>query len=208
MSINWIGRSKETLTEQSENKKNFKLMLNEWFYNGESYDLEEPCEACELCGYREIRYQFTIQNKLNSNELLVGSECITRFDLSGIGENGEYIAPKQTQKRVQRDRQRLIKEARLKRVLNCLICLSFKAPQLEIGKTIEKFQDRGVFSPKHVLFIFWKLDQNRVSYNSKDFKVSLRRNREKDQIEEMKDWQLQKLKPCLTLAQKKIIGIE
>ena len=208
MSINWIGRSKETLTQYSVNKQNFRAMLNEWFYNGESYDLEEPCEACELCGYREIRYQFTIQNRVNNNELLVGSECITRFDLSGIGENGEYIAPQQTQKRVQRDRQRLIKEARLKRVLNCLIQLSYKAPKLEMEKTIEKFQDRGVFSPKHVMFIFWKLDESKVTYDPKDFKVSLRRNREKDQMEELKDWQLQKLKPCLTLAQRKNLGLE
>lgn len=208
MSINWIGRSKETLTQYSVNKQNFRAMLNEWFYNGESYDLEEPCEACELCGYREIRYQFTIQNRLNNNELLVGSECITRFDLSGIGENGEYIAPQQTQKRVHRDRQRLIKEARLKRVLNCLIRLSYKAPQLEMEKTIEKFQDRGVFSPKHVLFIFWKLDEAKVTYDPRDFKVSLRRSREKDQMEEMKDWQLKKLKLCLTSAQKQMLGLE
>ena len=208
MSINWIGRSKETLTQYSVNKKNFREMLNEWFYNGESYDLEEPCEACELCGYREIRYQFTIQNRINHNELLVGSECITRFDLSGIGENGEYIAPQQTQKKVQRDRQRLIKEARLKRVLNCLIQLSYKAPELEMEKTIEKFQDRGVFSPKHVLFIFWKLDGAKITYDPRDFKVSLRRNREKDQIEEFKDWQLHKLRLCLTSAQKRLIGLE
>ncbi|OAA84101.1 hypothetical protein WX45_01945 [Clostridium ljungdahlii DSM 13528] len=61
-------------------------MSTEWKptrYNG---IIKEPCQ---LCGNRKSEEKFTIRNKSNHNELLVGTRCIHRFDnledkLSGI----------------------------------------------------------------------------------------------------------------------------
>jgi hypothetical protein len=76
--LNWKERSEANLLPLSIEQRHLYLALSEWLYRGEMYDLGEPCELCGLCEHPDLRYQFKIVNSYNGNELLVGSECITK----------------------------------------------------------------------------------------------------------------------------------
>jgi intein/homing endonuclease len=72
LSKDYEERVKETLLQNSANTKDYNAAKLEWdFINS----WEDFPGQCELCGYNPIRYHFLIRNRLNSNELAVGSEC-------------------------------------------------------------------------------------------------------------------------------------
>ena len=106
--MSWAERSAANLLPLSEETSNLKAALHEWVYSGEMYDLTEPIETCELCEHPDIRYQFKIVNTLNGSELLVGSECITKFGILAVGESGELLNQAESRRKVQQDRRFLI----------------------------------------------------------------------------------------------------
>ena len=75
----WLQHVKKSIFPRSFEKADIRKALAEWFYTGETYDLESPSADCELCGHQEIRYQFTIKNRQTDNELQIGSECIIQI---------------------------------------------------------------------------------------------------------------------------------
>jgi hypothetical protein len=108
VAMNWMQGVVQNLLPLSEEDADVKAALAEWQYTGYTHDLEEAYEDCRLCGYSPIRYQFEIENHHNANTLLVGSECITRFQITGLDEYGDPLDVEETRKKVTRDRQKLI----------------------------------------------------------------------------------------------------
>jgi hypothetical protein len=49
------------------------------------------------------------------------------------------------------------------------------------------------------------MDKFRVQYNPKDFKLTIRRNREKDQLVALKDWEFRRIEPCLSSVQRQYL---
>jgi hypothetical protein len=47
-------------------------------------DYGAPVGECGLCGH-EIRYGYTLKNKVNGNEIIVGSECIHNYGVNVVG---------------------------------------------------------------------------------------------------------------------------
>ena len=52
------------------------------------FDVEIADEICHLCDHSNIRYQFEIVNKQNGNLLLIGSECIKKFNIEVVNDEG------------------------------------------------------------------------------------------------------------------------
>jgi len=115
--MSWTERSAANLLPLSEERSSLKVALREWVYSGETYDLIQPVETCELCEHPDIRYQFKIVNKLNGSELLVGSECITKFGILAVGESGEFLNQAESRRKVHQDRRFLIEKGRRKRLV-------------------------------------------------------------------------------------------
>ena len=115
--MSWAKRSAHNILPLSRNKTDLKSALREWVYNGEMYDLEEPVEECELCNHPDIRYQFKIVNTHNANEMLVGSECINRFEITATDEYGIPLSKDESARKVNRDKRYLIEEAGKKRLI-------------------------------------------------------------------------------------------
>lgn len=197
----WTQRALHTLAPLSKIRRPLLEVLKEWYYNGYTLDLEAPMETCQLCGKEGLRYQFGISNRVTHHELLVGSECINKFDLSGISETGDYIDQHQTKIKVKKDRANLIKAGKKKRALHTLIKLKKADQKFDLESTIEVFNDRAKFSPNHLKFIFWRLQENSIKFNASDFSVSIRRNREKNQMRELSERDFLKIKASLTPAQ-------
>ena len=84
LSKDYEDRVKETLLQNSANTKDYNAAKLEWdFINS----WEDFPGQCELCGYNPIRYHFLIRNRLNGNELAVGSECIQNYlNISELGK--------------------------------------------------------------------------------------------------------------------------
>lgn len=85
----WLQRAKMNLLPLSNNKDNFFQAKKEWVYVG-LFDNEEADFDCQLCGHKEIRYEYTIQNGFNQNEMIVGSSCITKF-IDHMSETNEFL---------------------------------------------------------------------------------------------------------------------
>jgi hypothetical protein len=153
----WLERVKKSIFPLSVEKRNIRKALAEWHYTGDTYDLEYPCEDCELCGHRDIRYQFTIRNRHTRSELLIGSECITRFDIRAVDESGNILEQEDTKKAVSRDRRKLITDAKQKRMIEALIQLAKKDEKFDISSFIDYFRDRGAFTPNQLSLLLFVL---------------------------------------------------
>jgi len=199
----WLERVKKSIFPLSIEKHDIRKALAEWHYTGETYDLEYPCEDCELCGHRDIRYQFTIRNRNTSSELLIGSECITRFDIRAVDDSGNILDQKDTKKAVSRERRKLITDAKEKRMIEALIQLGKKEEEFDISSFIDYFRDRGAFTPDQLSLLLWRMKKNEIEHYPPDFKLTIRRIREKSQLLNMPDWKIQELWLCMTPSQRK-----
>lgn len=200
--MNWIERVKGSILPRSKEQHDVVVALREWFYTGDTYDLEEPAADCELCGHQDIRYQFTIRNTNTQKELLIGSECITRFEIPAIDETGRRLTTNETRTIVHRDRQKLVTDAKKRRMTHALIELGRKLPDFPTPSFIDYVHDRGAFTPSQLSLLIWRLTSNNVPFVATDFKLTIRRDREKQQLLNLKDFQIRQIWPCLSSAQK------
>lgn len=202
----WASRAAKNLLPLRREKSNLQTALREWRYTGNYNDLEAPEEDCELCDHPEIRYQFEIQNLHTGSRLLVGSECINRFGISATGEDGETLDAEASRRKVGRDRSQLIEEARKRRVVTALVALAHVDGEFKIESFIDYLHTRGAFTPKQLSILQWRLSKFGVAHNIADFKLTIRRNREKDQLLALEDWKLQLLWPALSPTQRQFVS--
>tara|TARA_R100000656_G_scaffold115429_1_gene87992 strand:+ start:359 stop:994 length:636 start_codon:yes stop_codon:yes gene_type:complete len=200
--MNWAFRSADNILPLSKDQKNLLLALKEWVYTGEMYDLEAPNETCQLCDHPNIRYQFNIRNTHNHNELLVGSECINKFEIKAVDESGALLNVIESRRKVNRDKRHLVSEASKKRLINALVELLKKDDEFEIENFINYVQERGAFTPLQLSTLVWRLNEKGVRHNPLDFTLIMRRNREKDQLRAMPDWKIRKIWDYLSSPQK------
>ena len=203
--MSWASRAAANLMPLSVEKDDLGTALTEWEYTGHYEDLGVPSADCELCTHPDIRYQFEIGNRFTHCKLLVGSECITRFGISSIDGEGRVLDAEQTGKLVARDRRKLIEAARKRRVVSNLVELANRDIKFNILSFIEYISIRGAFTPNQMLLLIWRFGEHNVNYNIRDFKITIRRGREKQQLRDAKPWQIEQLSPLLSPAQKKFL---
>jgi hypothetical protein len=200
--MSWATRSAANLLPLSVERTQLAPALREWLYTGDMYDLGAPVEACELCEHPEIRYQFKIINRHNGNEMLVGSECINKFSISATDELGNVLNRDDSRRRVNRDRRFLVNEARKRRLINTLVALSSLEESFDISSFIGYVQDRNAFTPKQLALFLWRLDEHHLEYAPRDFKLVIRRDREKQQLQQMPGWKVKKIWASMSSSQR------
>lgn len=213
----WVKRVAENLLPLSEEKEHLIKAMREWIYEGVMKDAKgneedggfsddsENMPDCELCDHPEIRYQFQIINQFNQNELWVGSSCITKFsdEIGIIDENGDIKTGDEVKKKVDHDRNEMIKEAKRKNVIFTLNLMRPYAQNDFIDGLISHFEQKGNFTPKQLLTILLIIRGHDIKFKPHNFKMGMRRNREKEQLEEMTDDELRHLWRSLSANQKK-----
>lgn len=204
----WAERASASLLPLSR-ASTLAAALREWAYTGRFFDLEGTDGVCELCGQQELRYHFEIENAATDASLLVGSECIKRFEIGGIDERGRRLDAKDTGKLVDRHRRGLVEDARKQRVMTALLKLGQKAPDFDARDFIAFVDDRGAFTPNQVAMIFWRMGSAGVGYRPGDWKVRLRRDSDIGQLRTMKPAAFKRVLAALTTAQRqRVAGIE
>jgi len=204
--MTWAQRAARNILPLSRERSDLAAALREWRYQGGFRDLEAPDADCELCDHPDIRYQFEIRNRYTNARLQIGSECINRFGISATGEDGVDLDAAGTMRRVSRDRRALVEAARKRRVINALVALSHADSDFNITSFIDYLQDRGAFTPKQLATLQWRLQKQSVPFDVRDFKLTIRRDREKLQLIEMPGWQLKQLVPAMSSAQKRFLA--
>lgn len=126
-----------------------------------------------------------------------------KFRIAVVDEIGNVLDRDGSRRKVNRDRRFLVTEARNKRQINSLLQLMAVEQDFDINSFIDYMQDRGAFTPNQLSLLFWKLSQHGIEYDPGDFKVVIRRDREKAQLLEMPEWKRQQLLPALSTSQKK-----
>jgi hypothetical protein len=198
----WTQKSAANLLPLSVEDSQLADALREWLYTGDMYDIESPTEMCELCEHTAIRYQFKIINRHNGNEMLVGSECINKFGISAADELGNILGYKESRRLVNRDRRYLVNEAKKRHLINTLVALSVVEMSFEIESFISYVIDRDAFTPNQLATLFWRLDHHKIAYAPRDFKLIIRRNKEKAQLRQMPDWKITKLWAAMSITQR------
>ncbi|HEY0148668.1 MAG TPA: hypothetical protein VGB70_06650 [Allosphingosinicella sp.] len=138
---------------------------------------------------------------MTKHALLIGSECIKRFEISGIDDEGRSLSAEDTARLVDRHRRHLVEDARTRRVMTSLLKLSSKASDFDALSFISYVDDRGAFTPKQLALIFWQMGRHGITYRPRDYKLTIRRNREKAQLRELSGPAFQRVLPAMTPSQ-------
>jgi len=184
MDSGYRRRVAEHIFPLSVEKHDLDVALREWFYTGEHLDHEVPIETCEMCEQEGLRYHFRIANTRTHHMLWVGSECILRFNMGAVDEAGIVVHGTAAEKIVVQHRQELVETARREHVLEAFRELWRKAParRNQILELVNHFKTTGSYMPRRMLEIDALLKQNKIEPPHRYFRVSLRRNTEKEQV--------------------------
>src|SRR6266511_1614525 len=117
----WAKRAAENLLPLSEERDELAVALKEWVYSGDMDDLESERSSCGLCEHPDIRFEFEIVNRQNGNALLVGSECIKKFEIPALDDQGRLLTGIAAKRKVNTDRRTLIRKAESRSVITSLL---------------------------------------------------------------------------------------
>ncbi len=186
----WAKRVADTIFPLSQEQHDFKKALQEWKFTGEvvrfdQNDDDEPTTyeeypPCDLCDYPHIKTGYVIKNILTGEELTIGCECIKRFQPDTDEADINKI-----------------------HVLKCLGRLRWSRCRVNISSLEDYYQNEGAFTPKQLVLVFKLMDRHKVKHNPICFKVKLRRDREKAQLDEISYRDLELIRPALSSVQVK-----
>jgi len=199
--MDWLQTAKDNLLSCSSEQMNFRKALEEWHYTGNCFDLEDERTNCQLCAHPDIRYQFEVENSITDKFLYVGSECIHKFDIRAIDSQDRRESSSDSRKRVSKDRHKLIEKAREKRVIEALIRLRKVGEDFDIDSFIDYLRERGAFTPNQLNLVLWRLGKNKITHNVRDFKLTIRRQREKYQLQNLETWKLSNIWEAMSKSQ-------
>lgn len=203
----WAKRAAENILPVSESD-DFTVALTEWFYSGQMNDLEADRSSCGLCEHPDIRYEFEIVNRSNGNALLVGSECITKFEIPAVDEQGRMLHGVAAKRKVAADRRDLVRRAAHKSVITALLQLAQKDGDFQpmIEKFIQYYNENVAFTPNQLATVMWRMRKLGIAHNKRHFRMKMRRGREQEQLRGMEEWKVKTIWPCMTETQRKWYG--
>ncbi len=198
----WLEHAKSNLLPLSEDKNNFFKAKKEWIYVG-LFDNEEADFDCQLCGHKEIRYEYTIINKMNQNKMIVGSSCITKF-IEHMAETHEHLydtlGDTVTVQRVEQDKvdywEKILFEALDSRFFRTEF-------QQSITKQIIKDGKLTINQAKCLRSFYDTLNQNEKTAFRKIVSIKLRKDNHKDQYKDLTALEKRFILKLLNTQQKK-----
>lgn len=93
-------------------------------------------------------------------------------------------------------------------MVKALVALAHVDKAFNIHSFIDYLQKRDAFTPIQVSTLLWRLDRHAIDHNARDFKLTIKRRREKAQLEKQSEWQIQRLLPCLSPIQRAYVERE
>ena len=173
--------------------------FEEWTFTDEIRDHEEPVETCQLCEQEQLRYHFMIRNALTKEVLWVGSQCILKFGLS-VFEDGLRLSGQQAKKKL----DRLTQQMRLDSCIKALDRLA-EAENNEIPhNALDYYDENKCLTPKQAFVVLWRLQKNKIDHAPSFFKVSLQRQKYRDDLRDMEPSRVRCIWPALSSSQRRL----
>jgi hypothetical protein len=174
--------------------------MREWSATGDCEIREEADGTCELCEHEDIRYEFEINNDLNGNQMTaVGSTCITKFirlydgdqEIIGEANKGAYLAKR---------RQEAIDGLRKDKAWSVLLAIQQREPAFP-AQNLHLSWDKG----HTIKQLWWILSKGRhfgIPVDLSLFNASLRKERYREQVNDLPPWKYAKIRPAFSPAQR------
>lgn len=179
--------------------KNLPDAFNEWHFTDSIQDHENAQETCQLCNHEELRYLFEIRNNLTYKTLWVGSSCILKFQVQ-VFDNGQLLDQTSSRKKLEKLKQKM----RLDSCITALQNVAQKEGNDILTNALNYYQKNKCLTPKFAFVVFWKLSLNNIDHSPSFFNVSLKKDRHKQDLAEMKIDRVHMIWPALTSSQRKL----
>lgn len=205
----WAARVCTNLFPLSVEQHDLSTALKEWAHTEEVIDHGSNCAICEMCGKKPLRFHFEIENANTRFKLWVGSECINRFGVDVILEDGTRISGQEAAKHVLKSRSKMIEDARKGRVAAAIMDVidledkDYLKPILQA--CLNKHREGKPLSPKQMNTLAWRLNKFDVPHSPSDFRVALRRASHKYDLGSLDDFQAKGLMPYLSVQQREYL---
>ena len=197
----------------SEEKTDFKTALTEWKFTGEIVVYEEPIEICNLCEHPNLRYHYEIENVQLRTSLMVGSNCIDKFDITVIGEDGIEITENKEAYLIARAQKKHIKDAFDKLIATKPMGSMVKRSGVNIGKEYRiieldeacksDYYLHGKMDARMLNYLFLRFEQEGVFCEKRFFKIKLNSQEAKDKLLSLDRKQYDRTKVALSVSQRK-----
>jgi len=185
----YIKRVILSLRPLSFEKKNTKVMIDEWYFQNLSENVREVNYLnCELCGQPENVYQFRIVNKITNNYIWTGSVCIENFSIPVYNKTGKLVTSEKEINDIFKDNKKDIKEQKRLVLIESLIN--------DINKSGKNFtmtdenREKGVYTLKQLKFISLLYKEVYDNFIPEDyislFKVNMRLKRNTTELLNLK----------------------
>jgi hypothetical protein len=173
--------------------------FKEWYFTEHTIDHESPIEKCELCDQEELRYHFEIEYRFTNHTLMVGSQCILKFQLS-VYENGLLLDDKDTNKKL----ESLKNKMRLESCINALAKVSQAENNEILRKALDFYNKNQYLTPKFAFVVLWRLQKNEIDHNPSFFKINLRKDKYKQDLKNMELSRVHLIWPALSSSQRRM----
>ena len=203
--MSWLSLAKDNLFELSEEKNDFIKATKEFVYIGLE-DNEDASYDCELCNHKNIRYEYSIKNILNGNEMIVGSECINKF-INSVEEEGSQLLDDLgavvDNERLLKDKKEYFKCITVDLIENHMWESIFKQSILRLVEWGESLSPKQAKSLNGVYYHHIKGDDKKESAFKNAIKINLRKHKNQAQLKQLTDRELQFVCMFLSSQQKK-----
>lgn len=173
--------------------------FKEWYFTEYTIDHESPNEECKLCDQEELRYHFEIKNKHTKHTMMVGSQCILKFQLQ-VYENGNLLNVKGAKKKLESLKAKM-------RLESCIKALA-KVARIEnndiLHNALNFYQKNNYLTPKFAFVVLWRLQKNKIDHSPSFFKINLRKDKYKSDLKHMELSRVQLIWSALSSSQRKI----
>ena len=173
--------------------------FQEWYFTDNIEDHMSADEECQLCGHEQLRYHFEIENELNKKQLWVGSSCILKFQVK-VFENGTVLDVKGSKKKL----DALTKKMRLDSCINALKALAKSEPSDILSNALDFYLKNKYLTPKYAFVVLWRLSHHKIDHHSSFFKVSLKKDKYKEDLKEMPRERVHLIWPALSSSQREL----
>lgn len=166
----WDERSEANLLPLSVSD-DFEIALKEWRYSNKVRVTDEM--NCELCGKKDLHYQFQILNTETKNTLWVGSSCINKFDIYVEDEQGREIKTSKDTYLVKHFKHLQVVEA-LDKLLDTQPTGDIKGhSKISLDQTVARaYVDRQKLDPKQINYLFMRLEEEGIPFEKKHFTIT------------------------------------
>ncbi|WP_339150093.1 hypothetical protein [Pseudoalteromonas galatheae] len=173
--------------------------FKEWYFTDNIEDHVIANEECELCNQEQLRYHFEIKNRHTNHHLWVGSSCILRFKVQ-VFENGTLLNVEDASKKL----DKLKKKMRQDSCVNSLKKLASQESNSILANALEFYLKNKYLTPRQAFVVFWRLSTNKVDHCPSFFKVSLKKDKYKNDLREMPLERVHMIWPALSSSQRKL----